>query len=230
MPSAWAALALAALTLTWFVRRCLRSDHPLLDLGLFKNRQFSADIIAALGTISRRIGSRAVVLQEFDQPAPAVGGLERDRGADRQIPDHPEHRLHAVGDVAVDPHRAVLVDHGDLGPLAVHVDTDVARHPGVDTMATINLVRGMGSLFKECEHPESRWPRCPHEYKIRYRNAAGRQTEESGFATQDSTQANAHHEGVLEERRGATALVGEESERSSQVLVGTGLATPDSLR
>ncbi|MFF2351853.1 tyrosine-type recombinase/integrase [Kitasatospora sp. NPDC058115] len=56
-------------------------------------------------------------------------------------------------------------------------------------MATINLVRGMGSLFKECEHPESRWPRCPHEYKIRYRNAAGRQTEESGFATQDKAKS-----------------------------------------
>ncbi|MFJ8442880.1 tyrosine-type recombinase/integrase [Kitasatospora griseola] len=56
-------------------------------------------------------------------------------------------------------------------------------------MATINLVRGMGSFFKECEHPESRWPRCPHEYKIRYRNAAGKQTEESGFATQDKAKA-----------------------------------------
>ncbi|MFE2108886.1 hypothetical protein ACFXAF_23905 [Kitasatospora sp. NPDC059463] len=56
-------------------------------------------------------------------------------------------------------------------------------------MATINLVRGMGSFFKECERPESRWPRCPHEYKIRYRNAAGRQTEESGFATQDKAKA-----------------------------------------
>ncbi|WP_369184552.1 tyrosine-type recombinase/integrase [Streptomyces sp. Y1] len=56
-------------------------------------------------------------------------------------------------------------------------------------MATINLVRGMGSFYKECEHPESRWLRCPHEYKIRYRNAAGKQTEESGFATQDKAKA-----------------------------------------
>ncbi|MFF2817873.1 tyrosine-type recombinase/integrase [Kitasatospora cineracea] len=56
-------------------------------------------------------------------------------------------------------------------------------------MATIQLVRGMGSFFKECEHPESRWPKCPHEYKIRYRNAAGRQAEESGFATQDKAKA-----------------------------------------
>ncbi|WP_260606667.1 tyrosine-type recombinase/integrase [Streptomyces sp. WAC08241] len=56
-------------------------------------------------------------------------------------------------------------------------------------MATIKLVRGMGSFFKECGHPESRWPRCPHEYKIRYRNAAGRQSEESGFSTQDKAKA-----------------------------------------
>jgi len=51
-------------------------------------------------------------------------------------------------------------------------------------MAITGLVRGMGSFFKECEHPESRWSKCSHEYKIRYRNAAGQQAEESGFATQ----------------------------------------------
>ncbi|TYC76359.1 hypothetical protein EH183_01655 [Streptomyces sp. CB01881] len=44
-------------------------------------------------------------------------------------------------------------------------------------MATTGLTRGMGRFFEECEHPESRWSKCPHEYKIRYRNAAGRQTE-----------------------------------------------------
>jgi hypothetical protein len=43
----------------------------------------------------------------------------------------------------------------------------------------------MGSFFKECEHPRSRWSRCPHLYKIRYRSAAGSRVEESGFATQD---------------------------------------------
>ncbi|WP_424707093.1 hypothetical protein [Kitasatospora acidiphila] len=56
-------------------------------------------------------------------------------------------------------------------------------------MATINLIRGMGTFFKECEHPESKWSRCPHEYKIRYRNAAGRQTEEGGFANQEKAKA-----------------------------------------
>ncbi|MEU3498318.1 site-specific integrase [Kitasatospora cineracea] len=56
-------------------------------------------------------------------------------------------------------------------------------------MASINLIRGMGSFFKTCDDPESRWPRCPHDYKIRYRNAAGRQTEESGLSTQDKAKA-----------------------------------------
>ncbi|MFD5537731.1 hypothetical protein ACFWIJ_07730, partial [Streptomyces sp. NPDC127079] len=52
-------------------------------------------------------------------------------------------------------------------------------------MAARALARGMGTFFKDCEHPESRWSKCPHEYKIRYRSPAGKQTEESGFGTQD---------------------------------------------
>ncbi|MFK0112659.1 site-specific integrase [Streptomyces sp. NPDC091217] len=52
-------------------------------------------------------------------------------------------------------------------------------------MAARALARGMGTFFKDCEHPESRWSKCPHEYKIRYRSATGRQAEESGFGTQD---------------------------------------------
>ncbi|WP_037648726.1 tyrosine-type recombinase/integrase [Streptomyces flavidovirens] len=43
----------------------------------------------------------------------------------------------------------------------------------------------MGTFFKDCEHPRSRWSKCPHLYKVRYRDAAGKQAEESGFATQD---------------------------------------------
>ncbi|AWT46800.1 site-specific integrase [Streptomyces actuosus] len=42
----------------------------------------------------------------------------------------------------------------------------------------------MGSFFKGCDHPRSRWSKCPHPYKVRYRSSAGRQTEESGFSTQ----------------------------------------------
>ncbi|MGX1135092.1 hypothetical protein RKD49_007282 [Streptomyces glaucescens] len=52
-------------------------------------------------------------------------------------------------------------------------------------MSSTALVRGMGSFFKECEHPRSRWSTCAHLYKIRYRSAAGKQVKESGFSTQD---------------------------------------------
>ncbi|MFC9863256.1 MULTISPECIES: hypothetical protein [unclassified Streptomyces] len=52
-------------------------------------------------------------------------------------------------------------------------------------MATKTLPRGMGTFFKDCEHPASRWVKCPHLYKIRYRGPGGRQTEESGFLDQD---------------------------------------------
>jgi hypothetical protein len=75
-----------------------------------------------------QVGLEAVVLQQLHQPAPAVGGLEGDRRADRQIPDHAEHRADPIGYVAVDTHRAVLLDHSDLRPLAVDVDSDVDRH------------------------------------------------------------------------------------------------------
>ncbi|MEV5843492.1 tyrosine-type recombinase/integrase [Streptomyces sp. NPDC051985] len=53
-------------------------------------------------------------------------------------------------------------------------------------MAQRSLPRGMGSFFKECGHPQSRWPKCPHPYKIRYRSVTGEQAEESGFADQDA--------------------------------------------
>lgn len=51
---------------------------------------------------------------------------------------------------------------------------------------TKELVRGMGTYFKTCEHSPSKWSKCPHEYTIRFRGAAGKQAEESGFATQDA--------------------------------------------
>src|SRR4051812_17183988 len=56
-------------------------------------------------------------------------------------------------------------------------------------MATMSLIRGMGTVFKDCERPESRWTRRPHTYKIRYRNAAGKQSQESGFTTQEKAKA-----------------------------------------
>ncbi|MFE9633657.1 tyrosine-type recombinase/integrase [Streptomyces sp. NPDC006463] len=53
-------------------------------------------------------------------------------------------------------------------------------------MATKRLARGMGSFFKDCEHPTPRWAKCPHFYKVRYRGPGGNQVEESGFLTSDA--------------------------------------------
>ncbi|MFE0858596.1 tyrosine-type recombinase/integrase [Streptomyces mutabilis] len=50
-------------------------------------------------------------------------------------------------------------------------------------MAT-QLVRGMGSFFKSCAC--ARQNRCAHPYAIRYRDATGRQREETGFSTQQA--------------------------------------------
>ncbi|MBB4986930.1 hypothetical protein GGE06_007902 [Streptomyces sp. SFB5A] len=45
------------------------------------------------------------------------------------------------------------------------------------------LARGMSSFFKECGCIKP--TRCPHPYKIRFRDALGKQREESGYDTQD---------------------------------------------
>ncbi|MGW0655302.1 tyrosine-type recombinase/integrase [Streptomyces umbrinus] len=50
------------------------------------------------------------------------------------------------------------------------------------TLAT-QLIRGMGSFFKNCAC--SHQSRCSHPYTVRYRNATGRQLEESGYARQE---------------------------------------------
>lgn len=45
------------------------------------------------------------------------------------------------------------------------------------------LARGMGSFFKDCDCAKP--TRCPHPYTIRFRDALGKQREESGYGTQD---------------------------------------------
>ncbi|MFF0746985.1 site-specific integrase, partial [Streptomyces sp. NPDC004111] len=50
-------------------------------------------------------------------------------------------------------------------------------------MATKSLAHGMGTFFKGCAHPKPRWSKCPHPYKIQFRDAAGKQRVESGFET-----------------------------------------------
>ncbi|MFJ4879587.1 tyrosine-type recombinase/integrase [Streptomyces sp. NPDC088745] len=51
-------------------------------------------------------------------------------------------------------------------------------------MVTKTLTHGMGTFFKECAHAKSRWPKCPHPYKIQFRDITERQRVESGFQTE----------------------------------------------
>lgn len=50
-PAALGAIAAGALLMVLFVVRCLRSENPLLDIALFRNRTFTAGVIAALGSM-----------------------------------------------------------------------------------------------------------------------------------------------------------------------------------
>ena len=70
-------------------------------------------------------------LQQIDQPAPAVGGLEGDRSAWREHAKDWYQRGRVVGQVAVTLLDAGGVDDGDLGALAMHVHPDVHSHQGL---------------------------------------------------------------------------------------------------
>lgn len=77
-PPAIAALAIGVMALVWFVRRCLRSDRPLLDVGLFRNRPFTAGIVAALGTTFAMLAALLLLtqwLQLVDRATPIESGV-----------------------------------------------------------------------------------------------------------------------------------------------------------
>ncbi len=63
LPSAWIAAAVGVGALVWFARRCLSSDQPLLDLGLFRSRLFTGGIIAALGTTFAMLAALLLLTQ-----------------------------------------------------------------------------------------------------------------------------------------------------------------------
>lgn len=79
VPPAWVAMAIAAVTLAWFTIRCLRSDHPLLDLRLFHSRQLSAGVIAALGATFSMIAALLLIsqwLQLVEGSTPVETGVQ----------------------------------------------------------------------------------------------------------------------------------------------------------
>jgi hypothetical protein len=71
------------------------------------------------------------LLEQLDQPAPAVGGLEGHPGARRQPTKDWDQLGWVVGQVAVALLIAGGVDDGDLGALAMHVHADVHIHQGL---------------------------------------------------------------------------------------------------
>jgi hypothetical protein len=71
------------------------------------------------------------LLQQLRKPAPAIGGLERDRRAWLQAPQDRDKLGGAVGQVAVEELAAVLVHQRHLGTLAVDVHADVHPHQGL---------------------------------------------------------------------------------------------------
>jgi hypothetical protein len=71
------------------------------------------------------------LLEEIDQPAPAVGGLKGHRGARREGAKDREQLGRVVGQVAVALLGASGVHDGDLGALAMHVHADIHIHQGL---------------------------------------------------------------------------------------------------
>ncbi|MGO1434459.1 MAG: hypothetical protein ACTHZM_09415 [Canibacter sp.] len=82
VPEAVIALFIGFALLAWFIIRCLRSSAPLLDIGLFRNRPFSAGIIAALGS-TFAIATALLLLAQWIQ---IVGGASPVQAGVRLFP------------------------------------------------------------------------------------------------------------------------------------------------
>lgn len=78
VPEALIAFTAGAVLLVWFVVRCIRSDAPLLELKLFRNREFSAGILAALGSTFAMIAALLLIaqwMQLVDGASPVEAGI-----------------------------------------------------------------------------------------------------------------------------------------------------------
>lgn len=147
VPSALAAFAAGVALLTWFGIRCLRSDSPLLELQLFKNRPFSAGILAALGS-SFAMGAALLLLAQWmqiiDGASPVQAGVRllpvAIAGAIASLAAPPLARLTSA--------RAVLaggIVFAGLGMLIIGLQPGVLVNLTV-IIALIFVGFGMGSL------------------------------------------------------------------------------------
>ncbi|MFT4187572.1 MAG: MFS transporter [Aeromicrobium sp.] len=78
VPEAWVAALIGLAALGWFVARCLRRDHPLLDLRLFRSRLFSAGMLAAFSTMFAMMAAFLLIaqwLQLIDGASPIEAGV-----------------------------------------------------------------------------------------------------------------------------------------------------------
>jgi hypothetical protein len=87
------------------------------------------DLLAAAGMNQMRFQFQ--LLEQIDQPTPAVGGLERHRGARWQRAKDRHQLRRIVGNVAVALGDAGVIQHRDLRALAVDVHPDLDTHQGL---------------------------------------------------------------------------------------------------
>ncbi|MFE3449900.1 MFS transporter [Nonomuraea sp. NPDC059194] len=71
----WIALAVAVVTMAWFVRRCLTRPDPLLEIRLFRGPAFSAGTVAAL-TTSIAMAAMMLLLAQWMQLVMGYSPLE----------------------------------------------------------------------------------------------------------------------------------------------------------
>lgn len=147
VPEAWIALAGAVVTLGWFGLRCVRSDHPLLELRLFRSRPFSAGMIAALGSTFAMVAALLLLaqwLQLVDGADPLEAGLRLT----------PMAIASAIASVCAPPlarvigARAVLaggVGLAGLGMITIGITPGTLSLPAV-MIALVLLGAGAGSL------------------------------------------------------------------------------------
>ncbi|QIM16006.1 MFS transporter [Leucobacter insecticola] len=77
-PAALIAFAAGSALLAWFIVRCLRSPSPLLELRLFRSREFSAGTIAALGSMFAMAAALLLIaqwMQLVDGASPVEAGI-----------------------------------------------------------------------------------------------------------------------------------------------------------
>jgi hypothetical protein len=87
------------------------------------------DGLAAAGM--DQVGLQLQFLEQLDQPAPAVGGLERHRGARRKGAKDRYQLGRVIGQVAVALGDTGVVHDGDLRALAMHIHPDLHPHQGL---------------------------------------------------------------------------------------------------